>query len=774
MVKSYDAFNIALNAYHGGISSSRLLRETKILVSKKKRLGGKLQHHHIMLSSTDGTTFPEVAGAVLSPLSLDSADQRISWNTGAEGIYSFASGTGGLGPGPRSYGLRSMNYVMKTGVRRCSAVQVLARQGGTRTLRGQAAPADLRRLWDDTVSHVVKFSRHRGVALSTRKFRAKKKSGLDWSGLDGDGTVAPKSSVPTQSGSESGVCEFEVDMVLGRRLAINKDPVLEYLVSWKGFGTSYNSWEPEANLGQARSKIEEFLQLLGVSDAKSPALNFTRCASCFAQLHKSSIRYHIQQHTSAISDVRVCPLCFRSSPALIPPSVDLYRMRGARRQRGLKRSYNDSMRIIHSFAGEPLIGRTVVMREGQLRGKTGVIRSFDKEARKYSVAIDHDDGVIVQEVLFNQLVFAGLEDCRERRVSLLLQEERSCLGFIWTSDCSRTDPPSKRPKMDWRYGYQNVSSIQSVAHCISSRSMSLSAPGMNIPQIPISSVLSHYSRSHLLFGVPVRIQRHFVALKDLLESLNFKCGSFSTVARPFLLYLKKLEPHRLLSICVNRLSGFGRTDDKITALSSLGVGLFCRFFAAVLSQTEDESNSQRTVDQAPDCVPLISTHGQVDCRKRLLEFVDIRSRELLCALGDSSEEVRKDVDAYIDMYRQQRIDLDASYSSHHEVKSSSNNNLPSSDASVRQDSTTHLEHRNLMEHGHLLAKRKLEKQHHEQSLRLYRLQHQLLQTQSGSNTTSTIENKPKQQSSVISDIASPPRCPDYSHSSLPLCGWPGE
>lgn len=49
--------------------------------------------------------------------------------------------------------------------------------------------------------------------------------------------------------------EWEVESILDCRQRRNKK---QYLVSWKGFDTSYNSWEPESNLEHSQELLQEF------------------------------------------------------------------------------------------------------------------------------------------------------------------------------------------------------------------------------------------------------------------------------------------------------------------------------------------------------------------------------------------------------------------------------------------------------------------------------------------------------------------------------------
>ena len=53
----------------------------------------------------------------------------------------------------------------------------------------------------------------------------------------------------------NGEEEFEVDEILDCRKRYNKT---EYLVSWKGFNSSHNSWEPLLNLENSQKLLDDF------------------------------------------------------------------------------------------------------------------------------------------------------------------------------------------------------------------------------------------------------------------------------------------------------------------------------------------------------------------------------------------------------------------------------------------------------------------------------------------------------------------------------------
>ena len=63
---------------------------------------------------------------------------------------------------------------------------------------------------------------------------------------------APSNPPPVEVEGEE---EFEVEEVLDARVKRRK---LEYLVRWKGYDESNNTWEPEENLGNAPAKIQDF------------------------------------------------------------------------------------------------------------------------------------------------------------------------------------------------------------------------------------------------------------------------------------------------------------------------------------------------------------------------------------------------------------------------------------------------------------------------------------------------------------------------------------
>ena len=55
--------------------------------------------------------------------------------------------------------------------------------------------------------------------------------------------------------ADSDTAEFEVERVVGKRLRRNN---VEYLVAWKGYSHYDQTWEPAANLENAKEAINEF------------------------------------------------------------------------------------------------------------------------------------------------------------------------------------------------------------------------------------------------------------------------------------------------------------------------------------------------------------------------------------------------------------------------------------------------------------------------------------------------------------------------------------
>ena len=72
---------------------------------------------------------------------------------------------------------------------------------------------------------------------------------------------------------DSGQEEYEVEAVLASRLVRGRR---QYLVSWRGYGSYEDSWEPERNLSNARAKLEEFWQREKSLARVTPASNGNR------------------------------------------------------------------------------------------------------------------------------------------------------------------------------------------------------------------------------------------------------------------------------------------------------------------------------------------------------------------------------------------------------------------------------------------------------------------------------------------------------------------
>ncbi|XP_031569506.1 heterochromatin protein 1-like [Actinia tenebrosa] len=56
---------------------------------------------------------------------------------------------------------------------------------------------------------------------------------------------------------------FEVKTILKRRM---NNGMVEYLVSWKGFGPEDNTWEPEKNLNGCRALLRDYLRSMKPKD----------------------------------------------------------------------------------------------------------------------------------------------------------------------------------------------------------------------------------------------------------------------------------------------------------------------------------------------------------------------------------------------------------------------------------------------------------------------------------------------------------------------------
>ncbi|BEJ15796.1 hypothetical protein CspHIS471_0504010 [Cutaneotrichosporon sp. HIS471] len=65
-----------------------------------------------------------------------------------------------------------------------------------------------------------------------------------------------EADVIAADGSEPEEEEYEVEAIVGHNTERGK---WKYLVSWKGYGSEHNTWEPEANLEHARDMIDAYI-----------------------------------------------------------------------------------------------------------------------------------------------------------------------------------------------------------------------------------------------------------------------------------------------------------------------------------------------------------------------------------------------------------------------------------------------------------------------------------------------------------------------------------
>jgi hypothetical protein len=65
----------------------------------------------------------------------------------------------------------------------------------------------------------------------------------------------PRSTQPPPVTLDDGTEEYEVEKVIASRWFRRK---LQYLVKWKGWSVSHNTWEPAANVEHATKLVEEF------------------------------------------------------------------------------------------------------------------------------------------------------------------------------------------------------------------------------------------------------------------------------------------------------------------------------------------------------------------------------------------------------------------------------------------------------------------------------------------------------------------------------------
>src|SRR5690606_26351257 len=76
-----------------------------------------------------------------------------------------------------------------------------------------------------------------------------------WKGNDVNGILPP----PPEPVELEGELEYEVHDILDSRWrGRGKNRKLEYLVSWKGYGSTDDTWEPEENLEHAPEIVKEF------------------------------------------------------------------------------------------------------------------------------------------------------------------------------------------------------------------------------------------------------------------------------------------------------------------------------------------------------------------------------------------------------------------------------------------------------------------------------------------------------------------------------------
>ena len=73
-----------------------------------------------------------------------------------------------------------------------------------------------------------------------------------------DGRVQP----PPPPIELEGVLEYEVDSILNHRFRGRRHPRASYLVSWKGYGPEYNSWEPERYVVNAPEVVADYWRRL--------------------------------------------------------------------------------------------------------------------------------------------------------------------------------------------------------------------------------------------------------------------------------------------------------------------------------------------------------------------------------------------------------------------------------------------------------------------------------------------------------------------------------
>ncbi|ODN73022.1 hypothetical protein L202_08417 [Cryptococcus amylolentus CBS 6039] len=77
-----------------------------------------------------------------------------------------------------------------------------------------------------------------------------------------------KQPIESESESEGSEEEYEVEAILGHRKT--RGNKLEYHVSWKNYGPTHNSWEPEANVIHAEELLKIYWDTQKKAESKEP------------------------------------------------------------------------------------------------------------------------------------------------------------------------------------------------------------------------------------------------------------------------------------------------------------------------------------------------------------------------------------------------------------------------------------------------------------------------------------------------------------------------